>query len=141
MVAAVAWARRGLDHPRFLQLGRGVAVLLGPLQHVGDAGRRVAYEVVGLHLVAEVPLLQVLARDLALLGAQQAAVVELGELRHEGVEPCAATGGGVLVRLDLHSALLRELAHRLHEGEALHLLHELDRVAAFAAAEAVVEAP
>ena len=141
MVAAVAWARRGLYHPRFLQLGRGVAVLLGPLQHVGDAGRRVAYEVVGLHLVAEVPLLQVLARDLALLGAQQAAVVELGELRHEGVEPCAATGGGVLVRLDLHSALLRELAHRLHEGEALHLLHELDRVAAFAAAEAVVEAP
>src|SRR6185503_2642534 len=55
--------------------------------------------------------------------------------------PAAALLGGriVLLALHLHTRALRQLFHGLLEVEALGLLNELERVAALAAAEAVVE--
>lgn len=46
----------------------------------------------------------------------------------------------ILLLLDLHAALLRELLHGLDEGQPLLLHHEVEDGPAFAAAEAVVVA-
>ena len=138
MVAEVAGTRRPLDDAGGLQFFGRIAVLLRPLEDVRDAVRRVADEIVRLNLLAEIALLQVLARKLALLRLLETTAVELRDFGEEREDPLALAGGRVLLLLDLHAALFGQLLDGLDEGEAVHLLDELDGVPRLAATEAVV---
>ena len=140
VISLVARARRRAHHAGRLELLRRVAILLGPLEDRRRAGRRVADRPRLLRLVAQVARGEVLARGRRLLRLHEAAAVERGELGHQRVEALAQPRLRVLALLDLNPALRRQLAHRLDEGEPLHLLDELDGVARLPAAEAVVEA-
>ena len=69
---------------------------------------------------------------------EQAAVAERGELGVDLVEALRAGGAAVvLLRDDLHAALLREVADGVDERHAVVLHEELEDVAALAAAEAL----
>ena len=140
MVAAVARARRRLDDARSLEFLGRVLVFLGPAQDVRDAVRRIADAPVLGNCAVERAVLQVIARELAFLGLQEAAAVEGGELGHERVEALALAGVGVFGFLNFDTALLGELLDGFDEGESFLLLDELYRIARLAAAEAVVEA-
>lgn len=66
-------------------------------------------------------------------------MVELGEFGHQRKEPCPLPRRRVFVGLNLYATLVGEFLHRLHEGQSLLLLDELEHIARFAAPEAVVE--
>ena len=69
---------------------------------------------------------------------EQAAMAERGELGVDLVEALRAGGAAVvLLRDDLHAALLREVADGVDERHAVVLHEELEDVAALAAAEAL----
>ena len=141
VVAPVAGSPvRRLDYARIGEFLRRKAVFLRPREDGGDAHRRIADEEVVLNLLVQFALLEIRPRRSRLLHLLETAVVELGEFGHQREEPRPLARRGVVLRLDLHAALRGQLLHRLHEGQPLLLLDELEHVARFAAPEAVVEA-
>ena len=142
--AAEVVAAAPADETGGAELGRGEALLLRLARERGRERREPEPELAA-GLLAEPAPGQVLARRRAGVRVPEVALVERGGLLEQRVEPVAPLPVGVglrrgLVVLERDVEALGEELDGADEVELLGLAHERDRVAARAAAEAVVDA-